>query len=173
MNNRAAVDRLLVMYDDYKRLGLAEAELSMQLAKQKLRRHSDQALLNTYQQVRDDRQTVSDKMTFANPIIWMTYKFEAYANEAQPIRTMHDFRIHCSKAGYICTKRFNFLNTQLENRGFASLGSAESYADHVSLDQVVESEALIIVTQDVDFMRLWNHYEFHTVNGQPAKWENK
>ncbi len=102
----------------------------------------------------------------------MMYKFEAYQNEAQPIRTMHDFRVHCSKPGYICTKRFTFLNDQLESTGNSRLTDKGIYPDDMLLNEVFSNEQLGVLSGNADFSRLWNKYEFYKSGATAAKWEN-
>ena len=170
--NQRQVTELLAMYDQYKTMVKEEAIVSSKVAKAKLSTTSNPELERQYNQLKSNLQTLSDTMTFANPIIWMMYKFEAYKDEAQPIRTMHDLRIHCSKEGYICTKRFNFLNEQLIQRSHDSLNNERSYNDDIQLDQVFTRKDMLEITSNQDFMNLWETYEYYQVDTQPAKWLN-
>ena len=115
-------------------------------------------------------QSISNAMTFADPLIWAMYKFEAYADETQPIRTMQDFRLHCSKPGYICTKRFIFVNETLSNRSLSNLADTSAYPDQKSLTESFNT--LWTLSQDSDFIRVWKVYEYHRVDSKAAKWEN-
>ena len=116
-NARAAVDRLLDMYDEYETLTAKIAAAERRLALAKLKNSDVEQIRIELDDLRRDQQRLSDGMTFDTPLVWVMYKFEAYKDEAQPIRTMHDFRLHCSKPGYICTKRFIFLNAHLCSNG--------------------------------------------------------
>ena len=118
---RAAVDKLLDMYDEYKALTVKIAAAERHLALAKLKNSDVEQVQTKLDGLRRDQQQLSDTMTFDTPLVWVMYKFEAYQDEAQPIRTMHDFRLHCSKPGYICTKRFIFLNAHLCSNGQCSL----------------------------------------------------
>ena len=100
---RVAVDKLLDMYDEYKTLTAKIAAAERRLALAKLKNNDIEQVQTELDILRRDQQQLSDTMTFDTPLIWVMYKFEAYQDEAQPIRTMHDFRLHCSKLGYICT----------------------------------------------------------------------
>ena len=106
---RAAVDRLLDMYDEYKTLAAKITAAERRLALAKLKNSGVEQIRIELDNLLHSQQQLSDDMTFDTPLIWVMYKFEAYQDEAQPIRTMHDFRLHCSKPDYICTKRFIFL----------------------------------------------------------------
>lgn len=118
-----------------------------------------------------DLRRISDEMTFANPVVWMMYKFKAYAGTSQAITDMADFRKHCSKPGYICTKRYKFLNQQLQQRG-VDLDDLSAYPDDMSLEKAYKIPAILALAQNEDFMTQWNRYEYHLDNGRVAKWEN-
>ena len=94
---RAAVDRLLDMYDEYKTLAAKITAAERRLALAKLKNSGVEQIRIELDELRHNQQQLSDDMTFDTPLIWVMYKFEAYQDEAQPIRTMHDFRLHCSK----------------------------------------------------------------------------
>ena len=160
------------MYKEYKVLLAKEALLSSQLAKQKLLGSGSEDVSHARAKILSDIQTVSDRMTFANPIVWMMYKFEAYKNENQPIKTLHDFRVHCSKPGHICTKRFTFVNAQLESKGKNTLLDRTYFPDELSLDSLFENGELLEVFESDTFLKLWNQYEFNKDGKRVAKWEN-
>jgi len=170
--NRKAVDQLLAVYGQYKAIQAREASLSTKLAKAKLKNSPDETTQAEYNDAKQELQKIADAMTFANPIIWMLYKYEAYQDEAQPIRTMHDFRLHCSKEGYICTKRFRFLNAQLKKLGSVPLTDIAYYTDDTTVGEVAESRPLHNLVESTSFADLWQKHEYHTTNGRVAKWEN-
>lgn len=171
-DNRHKVDALLSMYQEYKGLLEHQSQISSKLAKTKILKGDTSTLEDEFKSAKAQLQALSDEMTFANPIVWMMYKFEAYKNEAQPIVTMHDFRVHCSKPGYICTKRFNFLNDQLARSGEDVLTDSTVYPDPMSLREVFESRILLSVSNSDDLKEEWNGYEYFTRDGIAAKWEN-
>jgi len=166
------VEVLLRQYAQYTRLAQQEALTARALAKAKLKAKPLDELLNEHTTLKDQLQKLSDEMTFATPAVWMQYKYEAYKHEAQPIRTMNDFRVHCSKPDYICTKRYTFLNQSLVRRGEPSLADTHTYPDTLSLDEVLQTPALTHLLHDDDFMKAWAAYEYHTADGRVAKWEN-
>lgn len=170
--NRKAVDQLLAMYDEYKAVQAQEAHLSTKLAKAKLKNLTADMTQAEYNDVKQELQKIADDMTFANPIIWMLYKYEAYQHEAQPIRTMHDFRLHCSKEGYICTKRFRFLNKQLKKVESVPLTDIAYYPDDMIVAEVAGSWPLHTLMESASFSELWWKYEYYTADGRVAKWEN-
>lgn len=119
----------------------------------------------------DDLQRISDEMTFANPVVWMMYKYKAYQGTSQAITDMQDFRKHCSKPDYICTKRYLFLNEYLSRRGI-DLNDNSLYPDTLALPEVYGSKPLLTLLRDANFMAEWDRHEYHTVDGRVAKWEN-
>lgn len=169
---RQAVDKLLQQYKEYTQTAAKEAELAAQLAKEKLLGTASPELKAQHDEIKQQLQSMGEAMTFASPRVWMTYKFEAYQDEAQPIRTMHDFRMHCSKPGYICTKRFTFLNSHLEKNEKASLANTELYPDSMLLTEVTNSPSITAIESLPEFAAGWNSHEYFKDNGRVAKWEN-
>lgn len=167
---RKQTDTLLGMYKEYKRIADEQRSLASQLAKAKLKKQPVDALQSLHDHASRKMQSISESMTFASPLIWMMYKFEAYQDEAQPILTMHDFRLHCSKPGYICTKRFEFVNAELAYRQLAPLSDSRSYPDDMLLSGVYKSLRPLIA--DDMFMSIWSEREYYKTDGRVAKWEN-
>lgn len=167
---RAAVDKLLRMYDDYKTLAAKIAAAERHLALAKLKNSDVEQVQTKLDGLRRDQQQLSDTMTFDTPLIWVMYKFEAYKDEAQPIRTMHDFRLHCSKPGYICTKRFIFLNAHLCSNGQRPLIDSEKYPDEMLLSEIFP--LLREIGQDEVFLSSWRAHEYYQEDGAIRKWQN-
>ena len=167
---RAAVDRLLDMYDDYKTLASKITAAERRLALAKLKNSGVEQIQIELDDLRRDQQQLSDDMTFDTPLIWVMYKFEAYKDGAQPIQTMHDFRLHCSKPGYICTKRFIFLNAYLCSNGQSSLMDRKQYPDEMLLSEIFS--LLGEIEQDEVFMSSWRAHEYYQEDGAIKKWQN-
>lgn len=167
---RAAVDKLLRMYDDYKTLTAKIAATERRLALAKLKNSGVEQIRIELDDLRHSQQQLSDDMTFDTPLVWVMYKFEAYQDEAQPIRTMHDFRLHCSKPGYICTKRFTFLNTHLCNNGQCPLTDNERYPDKMLLSEIFP--LLGEIEQDEAFLSSWRAHEYYQEDGIVKKWQD-
>ena len=167
---RAAVDRLLDMYDDYKTLVAKITAAERRLALARLKNSGVEQIRIELDNLLHSQQQLSDDMTFDTPLIWVMYKFEAYQDEAQPIRTMHDFRLHCSKPGYICTKRFIFLNAYLCSNGQRPLTNSEQYPDEMLLREIFP--LLGEIEQDEVFMSSWRAHEYYQEDGAIKKWQN-
>lgn len=168
---RADVDKLLGMYAEYKSTVAQQEDTARQLAKAKLKGSPTEQLQKAYTALSQQTQAISDTMTFATPLVWALYKFEAYAGEAQPISTMQDFRVHCSKPGYICTKRFIFVNQALNEKGLPTLADSKAYPDTESLT-VAFASLQELSEDDTDFMKSWELHEYYKQGGKVAKWEN-
>ncbi len=108
-------------------------------------------------------QAISDSMFFENPVVWMMYKYFAYRGTPAELSTMRDFRAHCSKPDYICTKRFTFVGTKTDLARFS---------DDAELPSVYASAALLKLVEHKEFMDAWRAYEFHKDGDRIAKWEN-
>ena len=167
---RAAVDKLLDMYDEYKALIAKIAAVERRLALAKLKNSGVEQIRIELDDLRHSQQQLSDNMTFDTPLVWVMYKFEAYQDEAQPIKTMHDFRLHCSKPGYICTKRFTFLNTHLCNNGQCPLTDNERYPDKMLLSEIFP--LLGEIEQDEAFLSSWRAHEYYQEDGIVKKWQD-
>lgn len=167
---RQQVDVLIDMYKTHQEVARRQAECRRELAKAKLRNENVDQLQADYDAYAVELQTISDTMTYASPSIWILYKYDAYANEAQPIRTMHDFRVHCSKPGYICTKRYEFTNAALVERGLAPLSDTKAYPAALSLDNALDVVAPL--ESDAQFMQAWASHEYYRDGDRVAKWEN-
>lgn len=167
---RAAVDRLLDMYDEYKTLTVKITAAERRLALAKLKNSDVEQIRIELDDLRHSQQRLSDTMMFDTPLVWVMYKFEAYQDEAQPIRTMHDFRLHCSKPSYICTKRFIFLNAHLCSNGQSSLTDRKQYPDEMLLRDIFP--LLGEIEQDEAFLSSWRAHEYYQEHGAIKKWQN-
>lgn len=167
---RVAVDKLLRMYDDYKTLTVKIAAAERRLALAKLKNSGVEQIRIELDELRHNQQQLSDDMTFDTPLVWVMYKFEAYQDEAQPIRTMHDFCLHCSKPGYICTKRFIFLNAHLCSNGQRPLTDSKKYPDEMLLSEIFP--LLSEIERDKNFLSNWRAHEYYQEDGAIKKWQN-
>ena len=167
---RAAVDKLLRMYDEYKTLTVKITAAERHLALAKLKNSDIEQAQTELDVLRRDQQQLSDDMMFDTPLVWVMYKFEAYQDEAQPIRTMHDFRLHCSKPGYICTKRFIFLNAHLCSNGQHLLTDSEQYSDEMLLSEIFP--LLGEIEQDEAFLSNWRSHEYYQEDDVIKKWQD-
>lgn len=169
MTRQLRLEELLAMYQHYKAVNEQVQRTGRQLAQARLRQSVNPELTASYDTLRKQLQVLSDDMTFSSPTLWMRYKFEAYVGETQPIRTMHDFRLHCAKPGYICTKRFHFVNAALSARAAATLGDTAVFPDDMSL--IDACAAVSVLEADAECMAAWKAYEYYRDNGRVAKWE--
>ena len=168
MSDDAALARLLEQYVQYKLLSRQQAIAAHTLARAKLAGTSLEAAQQAYDTVTASLQALSDAMTFASPVIWMRYKYTAYQDEQQPIRTMHAFRQHCDKPGYVCTKRYMFVNHVLQPYGRPPLSDRSGFADDRSLETVWPE--LVALVSDEACMETWRAYEYQIIDGRVAKW---
>lgn len=118
------------------------------------------------------QQLLWDSMFYANPIIWIMYKYQAYQGGNNEISTIYDLRKHCEPKDYICTKRFHFLNTYLISKQKTPLTNTTRYPDDMRLPLLYESNAITDLVNDKVFMKLWSEHEFYKREGKVAKWEN-
>lgn len=124
------------------------------------------------EKLKAEQQVLWDSMFYANPIIWIMYKYQAYQGGNNEISTVHDLKKHCEPADYICTKRFHFLNTYLVSKQKTPLTDTVQYPDDMRLPLLYESAAILNLVNDKAFMKTWSEHEFYSPEGKVAKWEN-
>ena len=119
-----------------------------------------------------EQQLLWDSMFYANPVIWIMYKYQAYQGGNNEISTVYDLKRHCEPRDYIGTKRFHFLNTYLISQQKAPLTDTALYPDDMRLPLLYESESMTGLVNDTAFMKLWSEHEFYKRKGKVAKWKN-
>ena len=163
------VDELLVMYDEYVMLLGRQKAVESKLARAKLAGKDSEEIQKQANQISDELQVLSDSMTYDTPRIWIEYKYCAYKDEPQPILTMHDFRLHCSKPGYICTARFEFLNHALAQEGYVPLDNRAVYPDDMKLSDLLEQSLLDTLCEQT--FSKWRSQEcYRDATGAVRKW---
>ena len=169
MSRVLTVDDLLAMYGQYEQLLESQRAVEKQLARAQLRGEETSGVRMSLETLTRGLQELSDSMTFDTPWVWMEYKYRAYADSPQLIATMHDFRLHCSKPGYICTTRYAFLDAELERLGGPSLSDKTVYPDDRDLMHVLDSGVFDVLGDT--FLRAWRRHEyFRDDTGAVAKW---
>lgn len=169
MNYAKTVDELLEMYTEYTRLLGEQTVLGRKLARVKMTGEDDGILQKQFDWLKARTQQLSDEMTFDMPRIWIEYKYRAYRNEVQPISTMHDLRLHCSKLGYICTARYHFLNEALVHEGCVPLSDRQVYPDNMELSELLAESLLDDLSEQT--YHTWRNEEYHRdIRGGVQKW---
>ena len=169
MSYAKTVDELLEMYANYTTLLVEQKALERTVARVKLAGKDDEMAQKQLDQLGVRLQELSDAMTFDTPRIWIEYKYRAYRDESQPIATMHDFRLHCSKPGYICTARYNFLNDAMTHEGLVPLSDQQVYPDDMELSELLKLSLL----DDLDdtTYKAWRDEEYYRdAKGAVRKW---
>ena len=182
-----AVERLLAQYREY----LALVQTIEQARSQKLAHVAEISTAqgipigdilaheDTHDALRDDarvihlleqdRDQLSDDMTFANPLIWIMYKDRAYRGTSQEIRDWEAFKRHCAPDGYICGKRFRFLEQHLQRTRGIALASA--FPDRMPLRDICGQPLVMGLLDDRGCMTTWTHQEYLRSDGLVDKWE--
>ena len=178
---RASVDLLLVKYGEYllasQKLDELRGEKLAQAAKMAKEKsvklsevlshpqdHPSVGDIGAREKAAEKKlQEISDSMFFDNPVVWMMYKYFAYRGTPGELSTMRDFRAHCSKPDYICTKRFIFVSSKAD---------IAKFSDDAELSSAYGSAGVIRLVEDEAFMADWRKYEYHKDDARVAKWEN-
>lgn len=160
------VKRLIMQFKEYEHLNLLIKDVESKKFIYKLKKNYKltEELDNKLNLLKLDQQRVSDEMTFANPIIWIMYKYKAYKDTNNEIKTVEDFINHCSPVGYICTKRFKFVSRYMKFNKLFDLKD--------NLSKVYKSEALLKIVNNAKFMKLWKQNEYLIKDGRISKWQN-
>jgi hypothetical protein len=127
-----------------------------------------------YQQASTDveKDRIGDSMTYADPVVWMMYKHNAYLGGDHEITTVGAFRDHCNDHGGICAKRFDFLARALSAQHHLDINNVQSFPHEMPIEDLYTSEALNACIQDKDLMEQWRHHEYFKTSGAVAKWQN-
>lgn len=169
MSTTLSVNDLLAMYTTYKQLLDKQRNAEKQLARARLAGQPTDDTPYHLDMLARELQLLSDTMTFDTPRIWIEYKYRAYQDDPQPITTMHDLRLHCSKPGYICTTRYTFLNTALISAGKTPLSDRTVYPDDMNLSVLLADSSLDQLPEDT--YDTWRQHEYHKDSeGNTAKW---
>lgn len=176
--SRKEVDMLISQYKRYKELGeeitLLEQKLEGRakatpktgwLSKGVFSSHDPQAEEKGNMHIlKQQQEDIGLAMKFQNPIIWAMYKFQAYASESNPIRTVEDLVKH-SLADGICGKRILYINRHLESKFGKNLATG-LFSPSLSIPLLVEDEKYTSLPLDQEFMKEWFSFENH----EGGKW---
>lgn len=161
-----SVERLIIQYKEYSEISKYISELES-----KLLLDGGSTILGQITFLKRRLARLSDEMSFANHIVWMKYKREAYRNQSGEIVNMSDFKKHCSPDGYICTKRFAYLKSFLQRIG-VDITDTEVYPDAMDLSEFFEKDEIKNLLENPDFMNGWQDMEYFVSDGKINKWGN-
>ncbi len=119
-----------------------------------------------------EKDRIGDEMTYADPIVWMMYKHEAYKGGDHEITTLGDLKKHSIDHGGICAKRFGFLRKAVEVRYCKDILDSEQFPCTMSLMDFYDSDIVNEIVSDQAFIKEWEHYEYYKEGQQVAKWQN-
>lgn len=164
------VDSLLKAYERYNSLA---AQIASDIAPKSENKFSFGSNLGKMQnfdpkrELRKELEQVGESMKFQNPLIWLRYKYLAYANEpGKSINTLHDLIGHCEVDG-ICHRRFDAINLYLRRKyGGKDMTSSAFMDPKMSLLDVEDDTRFINMCLDQEFMGTWSNHE----NSQSGKW---
>jgi hypothetical protein len=121
---------------------------------------------------KSEKDLIGDKMTYADPVVWMMYKHEAYLGSDREIATVGTLRHHCEDHGGICAKRFKFLSAYIKGKHGKDILSSQEFPNDTRIELLYGSKLLDNVVSDLDFIEEWAKYEFYKKDGQVKKWQN-
>ena len=118
--------------------------------------------------LRKELEKVGESMKFQNPLIWLYYKYSAYADEpGKAINTVGDLIAHCDVDG-ICYRRFDAINLYLRHKHEGKdMKSSRLFSRDIQLDKVAEDPRFIAMCLDTEFATLWSNHE----NSKSGKWK--
>ncbi len=169
----AVVDRLILQYKEYLFLNdqikdLENDKFALLLKNknsEKLRELDDKIAL-----IKLDLDQVSNEMTFANPIIWMMYKFKAYKDTSNEIQTLGDFRKHCEPDGYICTVRYTFMCMYIKDKYSVDITNKVMFPDKLLLSTFYAADIIGKLLSDTSFLSQWKTNEYKITHNRVNKW---
>lgn len=149
----------------------------MKHSQKKETREKVDTLLRQYKEYNEapteaEKNRIGDNMTYADPIVWMMYKQEAYKGGDHEINTLGHLKEHSVDHGGICAKRMRFLATYIKNIYGKDILNSSEFSDDTNLVDFYESNLLNEVVNTTSFINEWQKNEFFKRNGVIAKWDN-
>jgi hypothetical protein len=190
---RREVDSLLVAYEHYKTLSAQIASGIVPSEKPKFSLLGKPGVVQNLDPLAEARkrlEEIGNGMKFQNPLIWLTYKYEAYKDEEKPLTTVADLVAHCEVDG-ICRKRFHAITTYLREKysGKDLIGPDTSswplakrliqraktflkgeplFNSTMSLEELAKDKRFITICFDLSFQTKWSRHE----NDGTGKWKH-
>ena len=166
------IDALLKAYEKYKSLA---AQIASEVTVTDTPKFSFGSNLGKMQnfdpkrELRKELEQIGESMKFQNPLIWLQYKYRAYAHEpGKELDTLSDLIAHCEVDG-ICHRRFDAINLYLRQKYAGKDMRSSAFIDpSTTLDVVGQDSRFIDMCLDLEFAELWSAYE----NSQSGKWRD-
>jgi len=136
-----------------------------------------EALLNLYDAYKKEenqhvREHIADTMMFANPLVWIAYKYTAYQGTDHALNTVHDLREHSAGHDGICQKRWQFLKQSLLEKSGIDIENQNDIDPRMSLADFIRMPEIQKIRGETATMLLWQKYEYYRESNQVAKWKN-
>jgi aspartate/methionine/tyrosine aminotransferase len=161
----AETDRLLGIYDSYRRL---EAELV------RLEGNESAPASRRREELGEMLGALSDSIRFASPLVWMMFKDKRgllAQREDERISDFGDFKRHAGHGGSACGARMRFLNGRLRGKGI-DLFDRKAFPDRLHLHEIYSQRGILETATEPNVVREWRRHEFHTERGKAAKWRD-
>jgi hypothetical protein len=164
------VDSLLRAYEKYNSLAAQIASDVIPKSESKFSFGSNLGKLQNFdpkRELRKELEQVGESMKFQNSLIWLRYKYLAYANEpGKAICTLSDLIEHCKVDG-ICHRRFDAINLYLRRKYDGKDMTSSAFMDpSMSLQDVGQDPRFLEMCLDQEFMSMWGSHE----NSKSGKW---
>jgi hypothetical protein len=126
--------------------------------------------LDSVSRLESEKKVLWDSMKYQNPYVWLQYKLQAYKDSPKAIITIWDLKKHCEEPTYICHKRLQFLSNILLTQ--YNIDIFDESLENLDIQEVIWFPQLMEISQNENHMQNWSLYEFYSINGETAKWEN-
>lgn len=120
----------------------------------------------------EEKDRIGDEMTYADPIIWVMYKKQAYAGSHHEINTLGDLKKHSIDHGSICAKRMRFLALFIKGNYKKDILDSSEFSDDIILEDFYDNNLLNDIVSDKKFIKTWESHEYFKDQGRVTKWEN-
>jgi hypothetical protein len=168
---RREVDSLLAAYEQYKTLSSQIASGAIAPEAPKFSLFAKPGVMQNLDPVAEAKkrlEKIGDGMKFQNPLIWLTYKFEAYKGEVKPLTTVADLIAHCKVDG-ICHRRFDAINKYLRGKHSGGDITHSAFVDpETNLGELAKDRRFIALCFDLSFQTKWSRHE----NDAAGKWKH-
>jgi len=117
------------------------------------------------------KKKIGDAMKFADPIVWMRYKQQAYRGTSGALATWGDLVEHSLSHDGICGKRLQWLVAAVKQKCGVDLLDGTQMSGDTRLETIATLPLVEQIANDESLMESWVSYEYYEVDGVPKKWQ--
>jgi hypothetical protein len=120
----------------------------------------------------EEKQRIGDSMFYADPIVWVVYKYAAYKESTHPLLTWGDLIHHSFGHDGICGKRLHYIARWCALEKGIDVFDETVMRRAADLSVVATHPLFLEIAADESFMDTWRQYEYEKTAGVVTKWKS-